>query len=242
MVCTDGNNFIAELTAASITVKALPPNLPLLLRIDSIAAIGAITKGIVSERKRVRAPGRAWLNFSRSDFLANATHIQVEHIFSHTGTHTAEQIGNDTADRLANKFRVHGELSEPAPYLWDTEELLVLQHGDIIVQGDPRSYLKRLEKEHMIRVWKDKASKQAKWFTRYPPQILHQSKHVWRWSVESGKGKAWLYFIFGVCQWLPTNYRMNYFLASSVTSVCVTRLIPWIIFFSAQLLPKSKFY
>ena len=27
--------------------------------------------------------------------------------------------------------------------------------------------------------------------------------------MESGKGKAWLYFIF---QWLPTNYRMNYFL------------------------------
>ena len=57
MVRTDGNNFIAELAAASITVKALPPHLPLLLRIDSIAAIGAITKGIVSERKRVRAPG-----------------------------------------------------------------------------------------------------------------------------------------------------------------------------------------
>jgi hypothetical protein len=86
-----------------------------------------------------------------------------------------------------------------------------LQHGDIIVQGD-RSYLKRLEKEHMIRVWKDKAPKQAKWFTRYPTQILNQSKQVWKWSVESGKGKAWLYFIFGVCQWLPTNYRMNYFL------------------------------
>src|SRR6185437_10054926 len=30
VVRTDGNNFIAELAAVSITVKALPPNLPLL--------------------------------------------------------------------------------------------------------------------------------------------------------------------------------------------------------------------
>jgi len=38
VVRTDGNNFIAELAAASITVKACPPILPLLLRIDSITA------------------------------------------------------------------------------------------------------------------------------------------------------------------------------------------------------------
>src|SRR6185437_3820642 len=36
------------------------------------------------------------------------------------------------------------------------------------------------------------------------------TKRVWKWSVESGKGKAWLYFVFAICQWLPTNYRMNY--------------------------------
>ena len=37
-----------------------------------------------------------------------------------------------------------------------------------------------------------------------------QSKQVWKWAVETGKGKAWLYYIVAVCQWLPTNYRMNY--------------------------------
>ena len=39
VVRTDGNNFIAELAAAAITVKAVPPTVPLLLRIDSMAAI-----------------------------------------------------------------------------------------------------------------------------------------------------------------------------------------------------------
>ena len=62
----------------------------------------------------------------------------------------------------------------------------------------------------MIKIWKQKAPKQAKWFTKHPTQVLQQAKRVWKWSVESGKGKAWLYFVFAICQWLPTNYRMNY--------------------------------
>ena len=28
--------------------------------------------------------------------------------------------------------------------------------------------------------------------------------------MESGNGKAWLYFIFAICQWLPTNDRFNH--------------------------------
>jgi hypothetical protein len=43
-----------------------------------------------------------------------------------------------------------------------------------------------------------------------PTQILNQSKQVWKWSVESGNGKTWLYFIFAICQWLPTNDRFNH--------------------------------
>jgi hypothetical protein len=215
VVRTDGNNFIAELAAAAITIKAVPPSLPLLLRIDSMATIGAITKGPVSERKRIRAAGRAWLNFSRSEFSDKMKDISVVHVSSHTGTQTPEQIGNDAADRIANKFRLQGESSPPAPYLWETEEALLFKHGKVSVQGDPRTYLKRLETDLMIRIWKDKAPKQAKWFTKHPTQILKQAKQVWKWSVESGKGRAWLYFIFAVCQWLPTNYRMNYYMDGS---------------------------
>src|SRR6185437_10946176 len=204
VVRTDGNNFIAELAAAAITVKAVPTNLPLLLRIDSMAAIGAITKGPVSERKRIRAAGRAWLNFSRSEFFAKMKTINVEHVSSHTGTQTPEQIGNDTADRLANKFRLKGESSQPAPYFWETEEALLFQHGNVSVQGDPRSYLKRLEQDQMIKIWKQKAPKQAKWFTASNPSLTTGQTGM-EVVVESGKGKAWLYFVFAICQWLPTN-------------------------------------
>ena len=64
-VRSDGNNFIPELAAATCAIKALPKDVHMTLRIDSMATIGAISKGVVSERRRVRAAGRAWLNFSR---------------------------------------------------------------------------------------------------------------------------------------------------------------------------------
>ena len=222
---SDGNNFIAELAAAAIVVQACPSTLPLLLRIDSLAAIGAISKGPVSERKRVRASGRAWLNFSRAKFLEILPRVRIEHVSSHKGTDTPEQIGNDNADRLANKFRLIGESSAPAPYLWEAEESLLFKHSNKNVQGDPRAYLKKLEKEYMIKVWKEKAPKQCRWFTKFPTQVLKQSKQIWKWTVESGEGRAWLYFIFAVCQWLPTNYRMNYHLdiAAKQCNLCLCR-------------------
>src|SRR5271170_4445954 len=55
----------------------------------------------------------------------------------------------------------------------------------------------------------------SKTVMKHPIQVLKQAKQAWKWSVETGKGRCWLYFIFGVCQWLPTNYRMNYHLDNS---------------------------
>src|SRR5215472_14409119 len=77
------------------------------------------------------------------------------------------------------------------------------------MQGDPRSFLKKMAKEKMANTWRTKP-KQGEWFCRFPTQILKLSKLVWKWATESGYWKAWLYFIFGICQWLPTNYRLNY--------------------------------
>jgi hypothetical protein len=202
VVRSDGNNFIAEMAAASIVLKACPNHL-------NLETIGALSKGVVSERKRLRAAGRAWLNLCRLVYVEMGKRIKMEHVSSHKGTQTPEQQGNDTADRLANEFRLLGEASQPAPYLLETEESLLFKHNENIVQGDPRDYLKRLEKEHMIKKWKTTV-KQSEWFVKHPTQVLKQAKQVWRWSVECGQGKAWLYFIFAVCQWLPTNYRMNY--------------------------------
>jgi len=208
-VRADGNNFIAELAAAAVVLNACPAGTDLLLRTDSMATIGALSKGIVSERKRIRAPGRAWLNFCRAEIAQKR--ISIEHVFSHTDQQTPEQKGNDAADALANKYRLEGESVGPVPYIVSTEEPLILQFQGSNVQGDPRKFLKQLEKERMADIWRTKGKdKQAAWFIKHPTQVLKQAKLVWKWSVESGTGRAWLFFIFGVCQWLPTNYRINY--------------------------------
>src|SRR6185503_6220856 len=39
---------------------------------------------------------------------------------------------------------------------------------------------------------------------------MKQARRVWRWAIERGEGRAWLYFIFGICQWLPVNHRTHY--------------------------------
>ena len=64
-VRSDGNNFIAEMAAATVLLKALPPNRTLTMYIDSMAAIQALGEGLISERKRVKAQGRAWKSFVR---------------------------------------------------------------------------------------------------------------------------------------------------------------------------------
>ena len=66
-----------------------------------------------------------------------------------TDEQTPEQKGNDAADALANKYRLEGESVGPVPYIVSTEEPLILQFQGSNVQGDPRKFLKQLEKERM---------------------------------------------------------------------------------------------
>ena len=210
IVRSDGNNFIPELAAATIVIKACLKGTPMLLRMDSTAAIGAISKGPLSERKRVRAAGRPWLNFCRDNFIEKQHHVTIEHVSSHKGTNTTEQKGNDAADVMANEYRRLEEKKPACPYFTEAEEQYVLQHKRVNIQGDARSFLKSLERQQMLEIWMKKAPKQAQWMTQYPTQIMKQSKRVWRWSIEEGKGSAWIYFIFAICQWLPTNHRIHY--------------------------------
>ena len=142
--------------------------------------------------------------------INNRHNISFQHVYSHSGGSSPEEVGNDQADHLANHFRIRGKKTAPSPYLSNFEEAFSFVHGAIRIQSDPRVYLKRLELQYLARKWKTMAPRQAEWFIKFPTQIINQSKRVWKWSVESGNGKAWLYFIFAICQWLPTNDRFNH--------------------------------
>jgi ribonuclease HI len=146
IVRSDGNNFIAELAAAAIVIKSCPPSLPLTLKIDSKAAIGALSRGRVSERKRVRAAGRAWLNFCRDEFSLKRQHIDIRHVSSHRGLNNAEQIGNDQADQIANLYRSLGEKRGPTLYFTQSEEGFTLTHKGKSIQSDVAHTSNRLRK------------------------------------------------------------------------------------------------
>jgi hypothetical protein len=208
-VRSDGNNFIPEVAAASILIKACPDKLPLILNMDSKAAIGAISQGPLSERKRVRAAGRPWLNFSRTEFREKRNHIHLRHVRSHMGGITDDDKGNDTADTLANEYRRQAT-ERVIPYFMYAEEHFILQHDGNNIQGDARSYIKKLEQNLMLKIVKRDAPKQSNLIEKFPRQILLQAERVWKWSIQAGDGKAWLYYIFAACQWLPTNHRLYY--------------------------------
>ena len=99
-----------------------------------MATIGAISKGVVSERRRIRSAGRAWLNLCRTEYIKRKAQFEIEHVSSHKGTVSPEQIGNDAADNLANKYRIQGERLKAAPYLTETEEPLFLKHSQTNIQ------------------------------------------------------------------------------------------------------------
>ena len=113
--------------------------------------------------------------------------------FQHVRSHQEEKS-------IENK----GELIDPKPYFTLAEEKLIYELTDNHVQGDVRKVLKSIEKE----VWIQKTKVQSQWIKKYPTQIFKQAKRVWEAAILNGDGKAWVYFIFAVCQWLPVNNNL----------------------------------
>src|SRR6185503_19149632 len=111
--------------------------------------------------------------------------INVEHVFSHRGNLSPEQQGNELADAIANHYRRTGENLPSRDYFTEFEEPFVFQHNTKNIQGDPRPFLKKLEKEAMFLIWKEKES-QAQYVSKYPTQVMKQSKRVWKWAIQRG--------------------------------------------------------
>ena len=100
------------MAAASTVINAVPENTQCTIWIDSMATIQALKKGtLLSERKRVRAAGRLWLNWARP--LLDSSCIHFQHVRSHTGNSTPAEVGNEMADTLANFYRLQGEKMPP---------------------------------------------------------------------------------------------------------------------------------
>lgn len=204
-VRSDKNNFVAEMAAASTVINAVPEKTKCTIWIDSMATIQALKKGtLLSERKRVRAAGRLWLNWARP--LLDSPHIQFQHVRSHTGNSSPSEVGNGMADSLANFYRLQGEKLPPDHVHLEWEEPFCIQAADMVVQGDPRSWAKAIEQDSLLKAWSE-SKLQSKWIKKNRKQVKRMAEEVWKWAIEIGDGGAWIYFIFAISNWLPTRRR-----------------------------------
>jgi len=93
------------MAAATVLIQALPPNRKIIMYVDSMATIQALESlGPTSERRRIKAQGRAWKNFLRTTWKLKEDQIHIAHVRSHQGRETSQQQGNDLADQLAKQF------------------------------------------------------------------------------------------------------------------------------------------
>ena len=207
MVKTDGNNFLAEMAAVTMALNALPPGRYLDIYSDSQATLAAIQKPPSSERKRIRAPGRAWKNQINVLLEKKKHFVNFHHIKSHQEITNPNQWGNDRADHIAKIFLEKGK-SKTIHYTLLREENFLMFFKTRLVEGDIRSFLKKQEKEILFSVWR-KQQRQGRLFRKFPRQIMKLSKDVWSWAVSRNEGKAWLFWIFAISDWLPTNFRLH---------------------------------
>ena len=184
IVRSDGNNFVAEMAAATVLLKALPPNRTVTMHIDSMATIQALGEGLISERKRVKAQGRAWKSFIRPTIAERKHQISIVHVKSHSGTVSPEQQGNDCADKMAKKFMIQGEKLEPLPYFTIGEEKYLMIHQDKLIGGNIRTWLKEQETKRCQDAWR-KLKVQGRLFRRFPQQIQTLTKLIKNWSIQS---------------------------------------------------------
>jgi hypothetical protein len=127
---------------------------------------------------------------------------------AHSGLEKPEQQGNDHANQMAKKLMNEAENMDPLPYFTTGEEKYLAFHRDTLISGNIRIWLKEQETEHLQAAWR-KLKDQGRLFRRFPQQIEILTKSVKKLSITRAEGKAWIFFIFAVCDWLPLNHRIH---------------------------------
>src|SRR5580692_4068181 len=101
------------------------------------------------------------------------------------------------------------ETLEPLPYFITAEEKFLAFHKDTLITDNIRTWLKEQELTQLQNAWR-KLKVQGRLFRRFPQQILTLTKLIKNRSIERAEGKAWIFFIFAICDWLPLNYESTH--------------------------------
>lgn len=136
-----GNNYIAELVAILGTLVLVPGQMDLIICTDSKAAMYAIQKEFVSERKRIRAAARAYIGFIRRLVKQRRGTTIICHVKAHTTKDCPRTRMNALADEAANQGRE--EMDEDVPAFDLGEDRVIMHIGGMPVVGDFRKALQR---------------------------------------------------------------------------------------------------
>ena len=184
---TDGNNYVAELAAATVLLSSIPEGTKLTLFTDCKSAIFTLgSPGTISERRKMRTPSRIWALKGRK-IIQRREDVVLQHVRSHQGISTFEQKGNDRADQLAKQFLALTEEQGPLPFHTTGDIKLEFAFEGKIITEDIRRFLKKMEKKEMMEKWKN-TERQGELARQFPSLILKQAKKVWQWAVELKDG------------------------------------------------------
>lgn len=203
-VASEGNNYVGEYAAACLAVALAPPKSPLDLFEDNQGAIAAQMESNPTERRRVRSAARAWRNTFRCYINLRSAPTRIEYVRSHT--HKTDYIsqGNDAADVIAKWARI-----QPLPLLdAPGEEPFILRVKGKVVKNDIFVPLKEKCLELSLQKWTS-CRKQGELARMDPKVTLNQSLKALSLAYEYHRGDLWLFYVFAVCNWLPTEYRRS---------------------------------
>lgn len=201
-VCSYGNNYVAEYAAACVALAITPNHIPLTLVEDNLGAIASQWNTNLTERKRLRSSARGWRNTFESLLGKKSASVEICHIKAHTQSQDFLSLGNASADALA-KWALQ-QSSPPLPVSGEECFTLQIQGKDVIDDG--LYALRKRCREIALEKWKGLQT-QGRIVRSEGVKLIKQSKRILQLSHEYNDGDLWLFYVFMVCSWVPTNYR-----------------------------------
>lgn len=203
-VLSRGNNYIAEYAAACVAIALVPPNCPLRLIEDNQGAVASQLSN-PSERKRIRSSARAWRNTFGLIMESRTAGTKIEHVRSHTGGNSFEELGNQAADRVAKWALSNTSLPILEP---PAEETFVLFLNDVQVTGDPIHALRTHCCDLSLKSWQTLKT-QGRLAREDGEGVLKQASIARSLASDYNCGDVWVFYVHLVCDWLPVGYRLK---------------------------------
>jgi ribonuclease HI len=154
---TSGNNFFAEVAAILVGLINTPINTSITFHTDSTAAVAAIEKKHLSERRAIRSAARPLIrSVQRIIQIRNEqnAYTELRWVRAHSGKTDIISLGNQRADHLANRGREEAKDMDAWPDYLYNEEQVVLRINESHVIGDVRNEVKRTIAEQTLDKWK----------------------------------------------------------------------------------------